>query len=292
MPLRSSHLKMTTLLLMTILFIAQPSWAGKVVKVKGKKIYIILDSDEVDTIEKGSRLYTTTRSGKKRGLVIVRKKKGNKVIGQLKKGKAKKRMFTRLRRPKRKKRIEDVTPAEEIIDQPQESEEPSDMMYGFLGSYAIASQNVQNVADMSGSMIGFKGVFDYSILEQLGVQARLGMDMLSVTGDSATATLTTSINYLTLDFLLRYYFMRSSSFGLYGSVGMGIYTPMSSDLGANAAIDESSISTTSLALFGLGAAIPFGGWELQLGGTYYYFPTADTVNTSAFGVQLGVMFEM
>ncbi len=291
--------KLALLLMIALLFSVQPSWAGRVVKVKGKKVFIILDHSEVDSTFKGDNLYTTTSAGKKRGIVTVRKIKGNKVIAQLRKGKAAKRMRTITRKGKKKRRRqrrEDPMEMENASDVAiTETEERSDfpeMMFGLVGTYGQVTQSVTNVADMSGSLLGVKGVFDYELFDGLGVKARIGMDMLSVTGSSSGTDFQTDINYLTLDFFLRYYVMRSSSFGLFLNLGMGIYSPMSTELGDNAALQEDSISTTSLLIFGGGISIPLGSMELQLGADYYYFPPSDDVDTSAIGGKLGLLFAL
>ncbi len=289
--------KLTLLFTIAILFVVQPSWAGRVVKVKGKKVYILLDKEEVNSTFKGDNLYTTTRSGKKRGIVTVRAIKGNKVVGQLRKGKAANKMLTKARKGKKKKqRTEDpmmMEDASEVAQTEQEDRgEFPEMMFGIVGSFGQVTQNVANVADMSGSLIGVKAVFDYELFSNLGVKARLGMDMLSVTGTGNSIDYQTDINYLTLDFLLRYYVMRSSSFGLFVNGGMGIYSPMSTELGTagNEALQEDSISTTSVGIFGVGISVPIGGIEVQLGADYYLFPPSDDVDTSAFGAKVGILF--
>jgi hypothetical protein len=295
MSSQSSQLKFALILFVGLLFIVQPLQAGRVLKVKGKKVYIKLNPDEVGTVTQGDALYLTTPAGKKRGLVTIRKMKGRNVIAQLRKGKAQKRMLTLLRKGKKTKRRmkEPMQDTIEVAEKSSsDSTERSDMMLGLLLTYGSASQEVANVADMSGSLIGFKAAFDYSIVGNLGVQARLGMDMLSVSGSDGATNYTTDINYITLDFFLRYYFMRSQSFGFFGHAGMGIYSPMSNDLGANAAIQEDSISTTSVGIIGGGISLPFGSWELQLGLDYYIFPPSDDVSTSVIGGRLGVFFDL
>jgi hypothetical protein len=295
---QGSIAKFALLFSIVFLFVAQPSWAGRVVKVKGKKVYIILDQEEVGATAKGDNLYTTTRSGQKRGIVTVRAKKGNKVIAQLRKGKAAKRMLTKPRKGRKKKRRQAPMMMEEAsevaITEADERTEFPEMMFGLIGTYGQATQTVTNVAELSGSLLGVKAVFDYELFSGLGVQARLGMDMLSVTGTNNNVDYTTDLNYLTLDFFLRYYLMRSDSFGLFGNLGMGIYSPMSTELGpeGNPALQEDSISTTSVGIIGLGIAIPLGGMEFQLGADYYIFPPSDTVDTSVFGAKFGVLFAL
>ncbi len=289
---RSTIIKYLAFSFLLCFIFPQNSQAGRVVKVKGKQVYIKLEPSEVDGIMQGDYLYTTGENGKKFGVVIIRKMKGRLVIAKLGKGNAKKGMYTQLRKAKKSPRQSRPVESASDIVMTEKVEQHSDIKLGILGSFGTASQNVTGVSDMSGSSMGFKGLFDYELFSQFGVRARIGMDMLSVTGTSGAQTFDTSINYLTIDLLLRYYLMRSESFGIFLNAGMGIYSPMSTDLGANPALQEDSISTTSLLIFGGGIAIPFGTWEIFLGADYLYFPPSEDVETNVMSGKLGLLFEL
>ena len=293
MQRRTSHLKLAALIFIGLLFVIQPSWAGRVVKVKkGKKILIRLDAEEVESTFKGDMLYLTTPSGKKRALVLIRKMKGPLVIAQLKKGRAKKGMLTIPKVAKKKRpRKEPIETASEVAETETENE-PSNMKFGVLGAFGTATQNVTGVADMSGSSMGFKGLFDYNLFDSLGIRARLGLDTISVTGSAGSSNYATDINYLAIDLLLKYDIYRGDSFGFFVNLGMGIYSPMSTDLGTNAALQADSISTTSLLILGAGASLPFSSWELFVGADYLYFPPSDSVDTTVIAAKLGVLFEL
>lgn len=291
------------ILFIAIIFCVQPSQAGKVVKVKGKKVYILLDPSEVDTTRKGDVLYLTTAEGKKTALIKVRAMKNNMVIAQLGKGKAKKGYLTQVRgagkkKSKKRRREEPMESAEEVaVVERDETSSRSDMMWGFLGGFGQASQNVTNVVDSSGSSMAIKGIFDYEIFSKLGVRARLGLDIFSLTGSSPTlGDFTTDLTYLTIDFLVRYHIVRSSSFGLFVNAGMGIYSPMTTDLtgGTNneGALDPDSISTTSLLIFGGGVSFPVSSWEIFIGADYHYFPPSEEVETNAIAGKIGVLFPL
>ena len=116
--------------------------------------------------------------------------------------------------------------------------------------------------------------------------------MLSVSGSAGGQDFETSINYLTIDMMIRYNMMVSSSFGIYGNDGMGIYYPMSTDLGTNAALQEDSISTTSLLIVGAGVVVPFSSWQIQVGADYLFFPPSDDVETSVIAAKVGLLFAL
>lgn len=281
-----------------LLFTTTQAWAGQVLKVKGKKILIKLNADEADSMAVGDKLYLTTPSGKKRAIVIIRKKRGRNVIAQMGKGKAKKGMLTQLRKSKSRKRKKQepmYEEASEVADYESDyKKEGSDLLVGLMGGFGSSTQNVQGKADMAGSSIAVKGIIDYSLFEDLGVRGRFGLDMFSVAGSDGSVDYSTNINYLTVDLLLRYYLFKTSSFGMFVNGGMGIYSPMSNELTPTAtpAITAESIKTTSLLIFGLGAQIPVGGWKLFAGLDYFYFPKSENVSTQVIGGKLGVLFEL
>ncbi|MCB0379597.1 MAG: hypothetical protein KDD33_13990, partial [Bdellovibrionales bacterium] len=95
------------------------------------------------------------------------------------------------------------------------------------------------------------------------------------------------ITYLTVDLLIRGNMMLGNSFGLYGNLGIGIFSPMSSE---SKALDEASISTTSVVIGGGGIVLPMGTWEIYAGADYYYFPSSEDVSTSVISGKLGVLF--
>ena len=76
------------LVLVASLVLANPSaWAARVTKVKGKKVLINLEGEHE---KKGQIFYVVDEKGRKKGVVKIRSIKGDKAIGKLGKGKAKK----------------------------------------------------------------------------------------------------------------------------------------------------------------------------------------------------------
>ncbi len=195
-------------------FSYQSSWAGRVVKVKGKKVYIKLSSKEADRLSKGDKLYLVTRkSKKKKGVVVIKKIKGRKAIAKLKKGKARKRYLTRMKKRKKGGDGDSMDVAGDIASA-ETDVEYSDVMMGIMGSFTMMKMNVtgeeRDPLDMAGAMIGAKVILDYSLTESLGLRVRAGMDMLNVSGDDEDEdTSTIKINYLVLDILGRLYLFRN-----------------------------------------------------------------------------------
>ena len=293
--------------------------AGRVIKVKGKKVYIKLSKKESKKISKGDKLYLTTKSKKKKkGVVIVRKKKGRKVIARLKSGEAEKGYRTRRRKRKKKRAEEPMIMIDEVAST-EEVNQDSSMKFGIMGSYitmtqavTLTPQNEQNKrknVDMEGSMIGTKLVFNYKLSELFGLQVRGGVDMMELSGkDKESKTSETSIQYLTMDFLGRLEVPLSSSIGFFTHLGMGIYYPMSKDLtckvpeddtrncnngNEKSVIKEDSISTTGIGIFGLGLQFSLTqNWHVFVHGEYLHFPPSDTVETTSFGGGLGILLSL
>ena len=275
----------------------QPSWAGRVIKVKGKKVYIKLSNKEADNLSKGDKLYLISKeSRKKKGVVVIRKIKGKKAIAKLKKGKAKRKYRTRMA-GKRKKYKDSIDVATDIADAEVDTEH-SDIMMGFMGNFTMMEQNIDGEdvlpVDLTGAMTGVKAILDYSLTESFGLRIRAGMDMMNVSGtDENDNTTTMKINYLTLDILGRYYLFRTKKFGFSLIGGAGIYSPLSDEVTADPgepALDKDSISTTSLGIVGVNLHYSFGNWQIFVGGDYFYFPPSETVTTNAFGGKLGILF--
>ena len=285
---------LTLLMVLGLTLHYRTSWAGRVIKVKGKKVYIKLSKKEAKKLSKGDKLYLMTKkSKKKKGVVVIRKKKGRKAIAILKKGKAKKKYITRMRKRK-KKGVEESMDTIDDIASVETDDKYSDLMVGFMGNFTMVEQSIASKppVDMTGSMIGAKIVLDYSLTELFGLRVRTGMDMMKISGtDETENTSETSINYLVLDILGRFYLLRKKSFGVFINAGAGIYAPLSTDVSGNpSALDQDSIDTTALGIGGLGLYYSVSGWQIFAGFDYFYFPPSDTVETTSFGGNLGILF--
>ena len=296
-----SSLIISGFIFVLISLVHQPSFAGKVVKVKGKKVYIKLSKSEVGTVEKGDKVYLTTKSGKKKGIVKIRKIKGRKALAKLSKGKAKKGYRTRVKKSRPKPDTNDyaaTSASDNIISEDSQSGRP-DMLFGILGGYGLASQTIDqgngNTSSQSGSSIAVKGILDYSLFDAIGVRAQAGLEMFSVSGtgldvtnNNAVGTIKTDVTYLSIDVLLRWYIVKLDSMSFYFNGGVGILSPLSKE---TSALQEESISTTSILILGGGIAFPIGKMEIFVGADYYYFPPSEDVTTNVIGGKLGVLFD-
>ncbi|MCB0378830.1 MAG: hypothetical protein KDD33_10080, partial [Bdellovibrionales bacterium] len=148
-PRRFSWKVLGLLFLSSFLF-CHASMAGQVVKTKGKKIYIKLNTEEAESLKSGDFLFLLTPEGKKKAIVQIKKMKGKKVLAQLKKGKAQKGYTTRLRKGKKPKKKEekqedmyqDASQIANTEDYAPADDTRPDLMFGLMAGYGMASQSV------------------------------------------------------------------------------------------------------------------------------------------------------
>lgn len=271
--------------------------AGKVVNVKGKKVYIVFDANEGGTFAEGDTFTLTDASGKKKALVQIKKVKGLKAIAQLKKGKAGKGFGTVFRSASK--------PGGSLADSSEETSSSSSSSGGYnrmqshwgaMFGYGVASQDVDqgnSVSAQTGSSMAIKGAYDYPLLSSVAFRALAGFELFSVSGmgeplnSTAQATVGTDITYLSLDGLIKWTFIDGKSFGFYVLGGVGFLYPMtkSSDV-----IVEDSIESLAVAEFGGGFEYKWGKWVVPVDVTYYYFPSGEDVTTGLISIKVGLLF--
>jgi hypothetical protein len=292
-------LKFTTFLLIVF---SMNDWAhaGNVVKTAGKKVYIMFDKSEGGTFATGDLFNITDAAGKKIGIVELKKVKGLKAIGLLRKGKASKGSGTLFRsvakKGKKKKSLAKNTDDDSVSEYGTSSS--MKMRWGAQFGYGMAKQDVvQDTAtsSQSGSMLGIKLLMDYPILKSISLRGALGAEMFSVsgTGDSITepsatdTTISTKITFASVDALLQWKFVDTGSMKFYLLGGAGILQPLSK---SSDSIDPGTITSLVVGQFGGGLEINAGGFSIPIDLVYYLFPKGETVTTSVIGIKIGMYF--
>jgi len=266
--------------------------AGRVVKVSGKKVYIIFDSNEGGTFAENDFFLLTDGSGKKKALIQLKKVKGLKAVALLKKGKADKGYGTVFKSAGSGKG--------ELSDDGGESKSSGSSSHynrnqshwGAMFGYGVAGQDVNqgtSTSTESGSSMGIKLGYDYPLLPSVTLRGLGGVELFSVSGQgmplssTAQSTVGTDITYISFDGLAKWNFAGS----LYGFAGAGILYPMtkSSDV-----IVEGSIESLAVGEFGVGYEIGWGHWIVPIDFTYYFFPAGSDVKTSLYSIKLGIFF--
>ena len=195
-------LKHLVVYIMSFLFLGLYAEAASVKSVKGKRVVINLDGDEVSS---GDKMYVMDSSGKKKGLLKIVKvsRNGKSALANLTKGKAQ----------------AGWTVSGGSSGSSSSSGGSGGIMSGLhygvsLGvsldtmEAAIASETVT----MSGNGFAVKGMADYVWSPSISLRGKLGLETFKVSGEAATAVCTGSttcnadINFLSVEGMARYIF--------------------------------------------------------------------------------------
>ncbi len=288
----------TSLLIALVFFcFSFSAHAGKVMKVNGKKVYIVFEQDEPFTT--GDYFILNNDEGKKLGLVQVKKIKGFKAIALLKKGKAENGLTTTFKAASKKtKKSSIVTSDSESEESDSARNDSGKSRKGVLLGYGMASQDVNQgtlgTSSQSGSSIAVRGVYDYPLFSSVYFRGMAGGEFFSVSGDgyplsnsSVVSSVGTDITYLTLDALFHWTLSKGSSTNFYLIGGMAILYPMSK---TSDVILEDSIDSLAIGEFGAGIEFNLNGYAIPFEVSYYYFPSGDDVETNVISLKLGLLF--
>lgn len=289
-----------TSLLIALLFFcfSFSAHAGKVMKVNGKKVYIVFDQDEPFTT--GDYFVLNNEEGKKLGLVQIKKIKGFKAIALLKKGKAANGLTTTFKAASKKAKKSSIVASDDSSeDSGDSSSNNTASRKGLMLGYGLASQDVTQsptlgTSAQSGSSIALRGVYDYPLFSSVYFRGMAGGEFFSVSGDgyplsnsSVLSTVGTDITYLALDALFHWTVSKGASTNFYLLGGMGILYPMSK---SSDVILEDSIDSLAIGEFGAGMEFKLNGYVIPFEIAYYYFPSGDDVTTSVISLKLGLIF--
>ncbi len=284
------------LFILLALFIVSFSYEADAARVlraksKGKSVMVQLTKKEMKAIKKGDVLFIV-RGKKKRGSVVIRRVKGNKAIGRVTKGRAKRgdRLVSASRTLKKAGEIAGSASADDDGDLGS-----SKLEIGGLVGFGLASQTVetnQGSLDQSGSGIGFKAFGDFNLLKSIGVRGQAGLEAFNVETEAdignGNETLTTEISYMSIDVLIRYKFL-DGKFSMWAAGGLGVLVPMSQTSGT---LDEGSISSTSTFIGQLGLSLRVGKkMTIPLQFEYIYFPPSEQVSSTLIAIRTGIGFK-
>ncbi|MGE4132437.1 MAG: hypothetical protein AB7F86_12415 [Bdellovibrionales bacterium] len=233
--------------------------AAEVVKVKGKSALVELKGEPASP---GDLFYLIAPDGKRRGIFKVSKKKGDKAIGKIMKGKAQPGFTLEYRSPKGSAKGPKLSKPSMDDGSAQAVLGTTRSYWGALLGYSsdtmsVKVTNVSNqdvgTASMSGSGFSAKGLFDYELFSSIWFRGAAGIEMFNAEGSkicgvSNNASCTAKLMYLTFDFLGRYVFSKGTFRPWIGG-GLDLLFPASKDASA---LDPSSISTTNVIIAAAG----------------------------------------
>lgn len=288
----------------TIFILPNKALAASVVGVKGKKILVDLQGEPA---LKGDIFYLLDKSGKKKALIKIMKVKGNKALAMLGKGKALKG-YTLKYRPKKgstarkgQKRGGDTT-VNRGDDAPTSAGESGGMFWGVMLGFSQNamdvelqdnSGNARGSTSLSGNGFSAKGLVDYNLFSPVWFRGTFGIEQFNTEGENLcgaspfTDKCVAEIMYLSMDLWGRYLFSEGS-FRPWVGGGFSLMFPLSQTA---TALDESSITNTSVMSFGLGVDwFTSPTFYLPFSVEYGLLPSSDTVSANTIAIRLGAGF--
>ncbi len=284
----------------------QKTFAASVVGIKGKKVLVNLQGEPA---LKGDIFYLLDASGKKKAIIKIMKVKGNKALALLGKGQARKG-YTLKYRPKKggaaqqaKKNNKNSQKSDTTGEAPSSNDKTSDMYWGLMLGF---SQNAMDVelqdnsgnsrgsTSLSGNGFSAKGLVDYNLFSGLWFRGMFGVEQFNAEGDnlcgaspSFNEKCTAEIMYLSLDLWGRYLFSQGG-FRPWVGGGFSLMFPLSQTA---TALDEGSITNTSVMSFGLGIDwFTSPSFYIPLSVEYGLLPSSDTVSANTIAIRLGAGF--
>ncbi|MCC6137068.1 MAG: hypothetical protein IT287_00415 [Bdellovibrionaceae bacterium] len=286
---------------LTLFLFCGSALAGNVVKSSGKKVYIVFDKSEGGTFAKDDLFNITDANGKKIGVVELKKVKGLKAIGLLRKGKALKgngTLFRSVSKKSKMKKLDNSSKTASKLDTDDEYDTPAGVMrWGAQASYGSAKQDVlqdTSTSAQSGSSLGLKAILDYPIFSGFSLHSGFGLEMFSVAGVGTNAQtaltnvdISTKITFVSIDALMKYTLTDTGSMRFHLLGGPGILHPMSK---SSDSLDPDTISSLVVGEFGGGIEFKMGNTSIPVDFIYYLFPAGETVKTSLISIKVGMYF--
>jgi len=271
-------------LLMALTLIWVPdSMATKIKAVKGKKV--LIDS-EGDQLKKGDIYKVKNKAGKTTGLVKVSRVAGKMAEGLLK-GAAEKGAELELRKKKAKR----TTPADVAKDSEPSSDEMKIALGAVIGFNRAQADITMPVSgddvSLDGNGFSVKGLLDLPVFSIVWFRAMIGLEQFKVSGTNHVecgGDCSAEIDYLGADLWGRAVFS-TGTFRPWLGAGFAVMFPLRKD---TTALSEPSITNTSIFAGG-------GGFDLMLSDSSYIpvqveydlYPSSETVKANAIAGRLG-----
>lgn len=295
-------------LALTLLIFSASSFAAKVAGVKGKRLLINLEGEPA---KKGDIFYLKNPAGKRTAIIKIMAIKGDKALAVLGKGRAQKGYSLEYRpgSSTAQKRGGQQRPGQTRQDQEQEEKTStaatsSDTTYwGIIAGFSMNSMDVdlkdqngdpRDSVSMSGSGFSLKAFFDYKLIDSVWFRGFSGIETFTTSGDAKcgdaspfTEGCETDIMYLSLDPWGRYVFSEGN-FRPWVGVGFSLLFPLSK---TSTALDESSITNTSVMSFGVGLDwFVSPTFFVPVTVEYGLLPSSDDVSANMISLRAGAGF--
>lgn len=262
----------TFVILSFFLFFPTSSNAATITKVKGKKVMVSTEGDEMSS---GEKFFAVDANGKRKAIVKITKVKGEKALGEVVKGKAVPNMAL----------VKGKSKSERSSS--HSSSDGSLAVGGMLG-YGIDSMTVAtNVgdADMSGSGFGFDVVADYKLFSSFYLRGHVGYETFKVDGKLNGSAVDASINFIKTGIMGQYAFLDTAT-QIWIGLGFDFYSASSSKTNV-----LTSVGGSGAVVVASGVNIPMGSFFIPIQGEYDMFMGQDDAKIGIFALRAGMMFK-
>ncbi len=268
----------TFVILSFFLFFPTSSNAATITKVKGKKVMVSTEGDEMSS---GEKFFAVDANGKRKAIVKITKVKGEKALGEVVKGKAVPNMAL----------VKGKSKSERSAS--RSSSDGSLAVGGMLG-YGIDSMTVTTDVgdvDMSGSGFGFDVVADYKLFSSFYLRGHVGYETFKTNsgvknfGAAGTFAPEVSINFIKTGLMGQYAFLDTAT-QIWVGLGFDFYSASSS----KANVLE-SVGGSGAVVVASGVNIPMGSFFIPIQGEYDMFMGQDDAKIGIFALRAGMMFK-
>ncbi len=269
---------------------------AEITVIKAEKGKAVIQFDSSESLKKGDKVRAT--DGANEALIIVSKVKGNKGVGKVKTGEAKKGMkATKMDSSKTKSTTAKTSRESEGLGAAFLGKKK--LRWGAFAGINMSTMQVKltsgattNTADMTGTSFGLKGFGEIPVGSNLWIRGGLGYEMIDVKGTITdplcqvnTTACVAQLPFMEIDGIGGWNFF-TGKFKMNAFGGAGLLFPMSP---VTNALDTGSIKQSASIKFGVGMS--FGrkiAYPVEL--EYNMLPASADVKTSFIQIRGGFSF--
>lgn len=271
---RGLNVRIQALIIAAVLALFQVSQAATITKVKGKKVMVNTEGDDISS---GDKLFAVDSNGKKKAIIKITKVKGEKALGEVTKGKAAPNMALVKGKSRGEKSAAD-------------DDGGGNLAVGAMLGYGIDSMTVKSAIgdfDTTGSSFGFDAVVDYKLVPGFYLRGNIGYESFGTEGGilPGGATGVVDITFLKTGLMGQYAFMDTAT-QIWAGVGFNFYSAMSS----TSNLLEDVGGSGALCIAG-GINIPMtSSMFVPIQAEYNMFMGQEEADISIIAIRAGLMF--
>ncbi len=220
---------------------SQQALALKIIAVKSNKVMIDIEKDSLNLNE---RFFAIDENGKKKGLLIIKKIKGDRALAEILKGNVQIEFSLQLNPG-----VAGEGDATSSTKSTSSNRNNNKRAWGLNASYIQNSMTVKpsgETVNMTGSSYGLLGFYQVTLDRDIAVRGSAGYQGLTAKGSALTAVCTGSkdcgidLSYLNLDALVRYTFFRLKNMNIWAGAGISFLLAVNK---SSNAVETSKITT-------------------------------------------------